>query len=85
MGQIIDTSKSFVHVYAVRPDGLVEFSFAVGERDLSVDLAMPQAAFDDFCRQNAVEFVEDSDVHSTGDRADDWSWSLREATQQRFR
>jgi phenol hydroxylase P0 protein len=52
-----DTSKRFVRVTAKRPDGLVQFEFAIGWPDLAVELAMPQAMFDDFCARNGVTLL----------------------------
>lgn len=49
-----DTSLRFVRLRQVRADGFVEFDFAIGEPDLSVELIMPVAAFHEFCRDNQV-------------------------------
>lgn len=39
----------FVRLRALRADGFVEFDFAMGDPDLSVELILPQAAFEEFC------------------------------------
>ncbi|MEZ5702284.1 MAG: phenol hydroxylase subunit [Burkholderiaceae bacterium] len=49
-----DLSKKFVHVLERRSDGLVSFEFSIGWPELAVELMLPSAAFDDFCRQNRV-------------------------------
>jgi len=49
----------WVRVTRQRPDGFVEFDFAMGDPDLCVDLILPQAAFDEFCAQNRVRFLDD--------------------------
>lgn len=42
---------SYVRVTGIRNGRFVEFEFALGDADLSVELIMPFAAFDEFCRQ----------------------------------
>lgn len=49
-----DPSLRFVRLRRVRPDGFVEFDFAIGEPDLLVELVLPVAAFQEFCRANHV-------------------------------
>ena len=40
-----------------QPTAAFEFDFAIGFPDLSVELVMPKAAFDEFCRRNDVELI----------------------------
>jgi len=49
-----DPCARFVRLRQVRADGFVEFDFAVGEPDLSVELILPLAAFHEFCSANHV-------------------------------
>lgn len=49
--------RKFVRVIESHANGLVRFEFAVGWPDLSCELVLPRAAFDDFCQRNAVEFM----------------------------
>jgi phenol/toluene 2-monooxygenase (NADH) P0/A0 len=57
--QGFDTERRFVHITKRHENGLVQFEFSVGTPDFSVELMLPQPAFDEFCtRQNAV-FVHD--------------------------
>ena len=49
-----DPGLCFVRLRKVRGDGFVEFDFAIGEPELSVDLILPAAAFHEFCRVNRV-------------------------------
>lgn len=80
-----DVTRKFVRVMGTLPNGFVEFEFAIGEPDVCVELVMPQAAFDEFCRNNQVELIGacSPPVADTDDA--DFHWSLRQATQQRFR
>lgn len=49
-----DPSQKFIRIVEQRADGMVEFEFAVGEPELFVEMLLPQAAFDDFCRSQGV-------------------------------
>jgi phenol/toluene 2-monooxygenase (NADH) P0/A0 len=49
-----DLSKKFVRVLERRNDGLISFEFSIGWPELAVELMLPSAAFDEFCRQNQV-------------------------------
>ena len=55
-----DPKRKFVRVNELRPDGFVEFDFAIGEPELFVEMSLPAAAFDDFCAANKVTFVDES-------------------------
>lgn len=53
-----DSTRRFVRVTEVRADGLVAFDFSIGWPELSVELLLPQAAFDEFCITNRVSRLE---------------------------
>lgn len=52
--QTCDTSRKYVRVTEERADGLVAFDFAISWPELSVELLLPRAAFDEFCATNRV-------------------------------
>jgi len=52
---ICDTTRRYVRVTEQRTDGLVAFEFAIGWPELSLELLLPTAAFEDFCAKNRVE------------------------------
>ena len=52
----------FVRVTRRRDNGLVEFDFAIGTPEVFVELIMPDGAFDEFCRANAVVDLTDQPV-----------------------
>lgn len=79
----IDPNKKFVRVCELRPDGFVEFEFAIGEPELFVEMIMPATVFDDFCALNKVRFLDETSRLQVG--AEDWQWRLRDATHQRFK
>ena len=87
-----DTRRRFVRITGVRPNGFVEFDFAVGEPDLAVEMILPREAFAEFCEHNAVEVLSpvtevDSTDASTDDSKEpsDWDWRLADATRTRFK
>ncbi|MCW0182708.1 phenol hydroxylase subunit [Zavarzinia sp.] len=80
----IDTDRRFVRVRSLRPDGFVEFEFALGEPELFVELVLPPDAFDEFCAANKVQFLPPDDDGEEPPR-DDWAWRLADAREIRFR
>jgi phenol hydroxylase P0 protein len=54
----VDLTRKFVRVTGERRDGaFVEFDFAIGWPELSVELVLPRAAFESFCAEHAVTFL----------------------------
>ena len=47
----------YVRERNTRADGFVEFDFAIGDPELSVDLILPIHAFKEFCETNRVTFL----------------------------
>jgi phenol hydroxylase P0 protein len=52
-----DIKQRYVRFQRMRADGYVEFSFAIGEPELAVDLILPLAAYREFCRANKVTYL----------------------------
>jgi phenol hydroxylase P0 protein len=78
---VINVNLKFVRVIERRPDGFVEFEFAIGEPELCAEMLLPAEAFTSFCNSNEVIFLAQRDASS----GSDWNWSLHQATHQRFR
>jgi len=53
-----DATRRYVRVCKKRPDGFVEFEFAIGDPVLCVELMLPEAAFHEFCLANEVIVLE---------------------------
>jgi phenol/toluene 2-monooxygenase (NADH) P0/A0 len=49
-----DPGRKFVKVTGVNTRGFVEFEFSVGQPELCVELMLPVAAFEEFCRVQNV-------------------------------
>jgi phenol hydroxylase P0 protein len=86
MDKSFDLQRRYVQITDTLPNGLIEFLFSIGEPDVAVELVMPKVAFDEFCRNNAVEFLQaDSPSADPQAAVADFQWSLHQATHQRFR
>jgi len=66
-GDRVDTSfadeatlaRRFVRITERRPNGFVAFEFSVGWPDMSVELALPEQQFNEFCSKFLTEAVGD--------------------------
>ena len=54
-----------------RSNGFVAFEYSVGWPDMSVELALPEALFNDFCIKNNVQFLTDPIGTKLGDQDDE--------------
>lgn len=60
----------FVRVRDRRADGFIEFDFAIGDPDLTVELILPAAAFEEFCATHRVRHLTaDEEAHVDADQA----------------
>jgi len=80
-----DIARKFVRITRIRPNGLVEFEFSVGEPGLVAELVMPKAAFDEFHVANQAELLTEAASLPADAAAADFHWNLHQATHQRFR
>ena len=71
-GAGFDPSKRFVRERTTRPDGFVEFDFAIGDPDLAVELMLPKAAFEEFCRINHVIRITDAQAQDIDRERQKW-------------
>lgn len=70
-----DPSRRFVRILREPGPDLVEFAFAIGEPDLSMELVLPRAAFDEFCQANRAIFLPPDPATP----ASDWDWRMSDA------
>jgi phenol/toluene 2-monooxygenase (NADH) P0/A0 len=80
----LDTTLRFVRVRHRRPNGLVEFDFAIGEPELFVEMILPAAAFTDFCATQQAVVLPDEPTPAEAPK-DDWDWRMTDATHTRFK
>jgi phenol hydroxylase P0 protein len=74
-----DPTRRYVRICEQRPDGFIEFEFAIGDPALCVELMLPEAAFHEFCLANAVIVLEPA-APGQGD----WAARLNNASQQQI-
>jgi phenol hydroxylase P0 protein len=48
--------RRYVRVTA-RRKGFVEFEFSLGDSSVSLEMILPEAAFDEFCREQRARFL----------------------------
>jgi|BEDMetMinimDraft_2_1075160.scaffolds.fasta_scaffold01803_4 phenol hydroxylase P0 protein len=53
-----DPSRRFVRFLRVNPQGFVEFAFAIGAPELSVELMLRPEDFEEFCNTHRVERLD---------------------------
>lgn len=80
--QPLDTARRFVRLSGERPNGFVEFEFAIGEPEIFVEMILGREAFAEFCAANRVEMLPPRDADAP---TDDWDWRLADATHTRFK
>lgn len=64
----------WVRVTRRRPDGFIEFDFAIGHPDLSVDLILPDAAFYEFCAVNRVQHLSEEQGRAIDHEQSKWRY-----------
>lgn len=64
--------KRYVRVTDVRRGGFVEFDFSVGDPELYVELILPQAAFQEFCKANRVEHLSEAEAERVDADREKW-------------
>ena len=52
-----DVDRRYVRFRELDPKGYVQFDFAIGDPELAVELVLPLAAYQEFCRANAVIYL----------------------------
>jgi len=81
-----DVERRFIRIVEDRSDGLVAFEFAAGEPDLYVEMILPRAEFEDFCRMQGVVPTQGRLPQHEQDSLDaHWDWNLRDARERNFR
>ena len=81
-----DTRKRYVRIREEHANGMVEFEFAVGEPHLYVEMVMPRAEFEQFCKdQGVTPTVGGLEDAEQGTQEHEWDWNVRAARDRHFR
>lgn len=78
----MDTTRRFVRFSSERPNGFIEFEFAIGEPEIFVEMILGREAFAEFCAANRVEMLPPREPDAP---QGDWDWRLADATHTRFK
>lgn len=78
----MDTTRRFVRFSGERPNGFIEFEFAIGEPEIFVEMILGREAFAEFCAANRVEMLPPREPDAP---QGDWDWRLADATRTRFK
>ena len=64
-------ARRYVRITSRQPNGMVAFEFSVGWPDMSVELALPEPQFNEFCSTHNVEFLTEAVGEKLGDQHDE--------------
>lgn len=70
--------RRFIRVRHVRDDGFIEFDFALGDAELSVELILPRAAFEAFERLPDTERMSEDAAARALQRQQSYLYGLPE-------
>ncbi|HEY0834389.1 MAG TPA: phenol hydroxylase subunit [Azospirillum sp.] len=56
---MLPAMTAYIRVVGVRNNRFVEFEFSLNDEDLTVELILPIAAFDEFCRRYDAVVLDD--------------------------
>ena len=81
-----DVERRYIRIVETHANGMVEFEFAVGEPHLYVEMVMPRAEFEQFCKdQGVTPTVGGLEDAEQGTQEYEWDWNLRAARDRHFR
>lgn len=78
---VANNTRKVVRVMGER-NGLVEFEYGVGDLSLALELMLPPAAFEEFCRTNAVEMLSAEPAEILDEAARAMSWRPSDVQRQ---
>lgn len=70
----------YVRVRQVVNERFVEFDFAIGDPSLYVELVLPRAAFDAFCRHNQVVMMSEEQAAAVDADMEKWRYGEEKPT-----
>jgi phenol hydroxylase P0 protein len=60
-------ARRYVRITGHSDNGFVQFEYSVGWPDFALEMALPEALFDDFCLKNKVQFLTEAVGPTLGD------------------
>ena len=64
----------YVRVRSRARAGYVEFDFSIGDPGLFLEMILPEAAFEDFCARNQVQFVTEAQAAAIDAAESRWQY-----------
>ena len=65
-------ARRYVRVTGHSDNGFVQFEYSVGWPDFAIEMALPEALFQEFCKKNQVQFLADEEAATKlGDQDDE--------------
>jgi len=60
-------ARRYVRVTGHSDNGFVQFEYSVGWPDFAIEMALPEAMFNEFCTKNQVQFLAEEAGAKLGD------------------
>lgn len=64
-------ARRYVRVTGHSDNGFVQFEYSVGWPDFAIEMALPEAMFNEFCTKNQVQFLAEEAGAKLGDHNDE--------------
>ena len=64
-------ARRYVRVTGRSDNGFVQFEYSVGWPDFAIEMALPEAMFNEFCTKNQVQFLAEEAGAKLGDHNDE--------------
>ena len=71
---MINTQTRYVRITSRDRPGFVEFNFSINDPSLYLEMILPVAAFNDFCRTNQVTFLTDEQAEAVEQQQEKWRY-----------
>ena len=71
---MINTQTRYVRITSRDRPGFVEFNFSINDPSLYLEMILPVAAFNEFCRTNQVTFLTDEQAEAVAQQQEKWRY-----------
>ena len=69
-----DVTRQYIRFRELGSNGYVLFDFAIGDPELSVELSMPLAAYQAFCRERDVTYLTSEQIETIEFERSKWQY-----------
>ncbi len=71
-------AERLVRVTNENHHGFVEFQFSIGDPGLFLEMTLPPAAFNDFCREHRVRFLSEEEARAVDASERKWRYGAED-------